>query len=218
VIAASNQPLEAEIEAGRFREDLFWRLKVIAVELPPLRERPADVVELAEHFLKQFAERYDKRLEGLEPDCLALLVGHSWAGNVRELENTIERAVLLSHGQRLHSCDLGEDFAPLQEGGSEDMGLLIGLQNLRELPPLKKALEGPERAILRRALELCGGSRKKTAQMLGLNRTTLFNKMRKYGLMEVSAATPHGPTAPTSSSTNGTPDRAPAGGQDRESA
>jgi hypothetical protein len=98
------------------------------------------------------------------------------------------------------------------------MGLLIGLQNLRELPPLKKALEGPERAILRRALELCGGSRKKTAQMLGLNRTTLFNKMRKYGLMEVSAATSHGPTAPTSSSTNGTPDRAPAGGQDRESA
>ena len=183
IVAATNQPLQQEIEAGRFREDLYWRLHVIALELPPLRERPADVAELAEHFLSGFADRYGKELDGLEPDCLARLVGHSWPGNVRQLENTIERAVLLSSGPRLRSVDLGEDFGPRPGLEMGSPSLLDGLQNLSELPPLKKALEGPERAIIQRALELCGGSRKKTSQMLGVNRTTLFNKMRKYGLM-----------------------------------
>ena len=184
IVAATNQPLQQEIEAGRFREDLYWRLHVIALELPPLRERPADVAELAEHFLTTFADRYGKQLEGLEPDCLARLVGHSWPGNVRQLENTIERAVLLSGGPRLRSADLGEDFGPAPGPQTSSSSLMEGLQNLSQLPPLKKALEGPERAIIQRALELCGGSRKKTSEMLGVNRTTLFNKMRKYGLMD----------------------------------
>ena len=101
ILAASNASLEEEIAAGRFREDLYWRLKVIALHLPPLRERPRDVVELAQHFLERFAAYYGKPVRALAPATLALLVAHAWPGNVRELENVVERAVLLAPGEAL---------------------------------------------------------------------------------------------------------------------
>jgi len=184
IVAASNADLLAEIEAGRFREDLYWRLYVVAVELPPLRRRPGDLVPLVEHFVARFAREYGKPIAGLHPETLGLLAAHPWPGNVRELENAIERAVLLAHGPLLLPAHLGEGLAPARQASpSVAVDLALGLRNLTELLPLKKALEGPERAFLVRALELCGGNRKRAAEMLAIDRTTLFNKMRKYGLM-----------------------------------
>ena len=186
VIAASNRDLLAEIEAGRFREDLYWRLKVVAVELPPLRERPGDVALLAEHFRERYSREYQRSVEGIDVEALALLTRHTWPGNVRELENAIERAVLLCRGSRLTPEDLPPELRGRGGGAEPGAGsLLQGLENLTRLPPLKEALAGPERQILMRALELTAGNRSQAAQMLGINRSTLFNKMRKYGLMEI---------------------------------
>jgi DNA-binding NtrC family response regulator len=188
LIAASNKDLPDEIAAGRFREDLYWRLHVVAVELPPLRARPGDVALLAAHFLRRYADEYGRPIERLHPAALSALAGAPWPGNVRQLENVLERAVLLAEGTELRTEDLGPEVlgpggppAPETHSGT----LLQGLENLARLPPLKEALEGPERQILVRALELSGGNRKAAAEMLGINRTTLFNKMRKYGLMDL---------------------------------
>jgi two-component system response regulator HydG len=184
VVAATNRPLEDEIAAGRFREDLYWRLKVIALHLPPLRERPRDVVELAQHFLERSAAYYGKTVRSLAPATLAALVAQPWPGNVRELENVIERAVLLASGVVLQPADLGQEREAPEPAIPRNSDLEAGLKGLAELPPLKQALEESERAILVRALELTAGSRSRAARMLDINRTTLFNKMRKYGLME----------------------------------
>ncbi len=184
ILAATNRALEDEIAAGRFREDLYWRLKVIALHLPPLRERARDVAELAELFVDRYASYYRKPVRGISAGALSLLVSHAWPGNVRELENLIERAVLLTSGSQLSPADLGPDLAASAPPEARNDGLLAGLDSLAELPPLKEALERSERALLARALELTGGSRQHTARMLGINRTTLFNKMRKYGLMK----------------------------------
>lgn len=187
IIAASNQDLTAEIAAGRFREDLYWRLHVVALELPPLRSRPGDVALLAEHFLERYAADYQKPAARLHPEALALLVGHAWPGNVRQLENVLERAVLLSTGTEVRPSDLGPELQSPAGGANPhavtEGGLLQGLENLERLPPLKEALAGPERQLLVRALELTHGNRTEAARMLGINRTTLFNKMRKYDLM-----------------------------------
>ena len=190
VIAAANTDLLVEIEAGRFREDLYWRLHVVAVELPPLRERPGDIALLAHTFLERYAMEYRRPVRSINPRALSALVHHDWPGNVRQLENALERSVLLCTGSELGVEDLGAELGA-SHGPSGALGpatgtLLLGLENLTSLPPLKEALEGPERQLLVRALELTGGNRTDAAGMLGINRTTLFNKMRKYGLMELT--------------------------------
>ncbi len=190
LIAASNVDLDEEIAAGRFREDLFYRIHVVAVELPPLRERSGDLHALVQHFLARFASEHGKSVSSIHPDCLTILAANPWPGNVRQLENAIERAVLLAHGNQLLPSDLGRELiesADLGPGAGEaGASLLDGLRNLSRISSLKEALEGPERIILVRALELCGGNRKATAEMLDINRTTLFNKMKKYGLMDLT--------------------------------
>ena len=162
----------------------------MAVELPPLRERSGDLHALVQHFLARFAAEHGKPVSSIHPDCLTILAANPWPGNVRQLENAIERAVLLAHGEELLPSDLGRELIESAELGTADAefggSLLDGLRNLSRLPSLKKALEGPERVILVRALELCGGNRKATAEMLDINRTTLFNKMKKYGLMDLT--------------------------------
>lgn len=185
LIAASNADLEEEIREGRFREDLYWRLHVVAVDLPPLRERPGDLHLLVEHFLRRFCEEYGKPTIRIHPEALAALANYEWPGNIRQLENALERAILMTDGKVLLPRHLGAEIGGNASGASEAWELLAGLENLTQLPPLKKALEGPERAILLRALELCSGNRKQTAEMLEIDRSTLFNKMRKYGLMEL---------------------------------
>jgi DNA-binding NtrC family response regulator len=180
IVAAGNRRLEAEVADGRFREDLYYRLNVVAVEIPPLRERSGDVPLLAATFLERFRGEHGRDVNDFSRSALERLLSHDWPGNVRELENRIERAVLLAGGREIGPGDLGFEEQPDEprpaaaraNGGSPAIG------------PLKKALEGPERQIIVRALDLNAGNRQATARMLAINRTTLFNKMRKYDLLD----------------------------------
>ena len=185
VIAATNSDLALEVELGRFRADLYYRVHVVGLEVPPLRQRTGDIPLLADLFLARFAERH--RRPGLELDARAraALVAHPWPGNVRELENTLERAVLLATGEHVGVHDLWpadaerdqvREAAPSSEAGPP---LLVDLP----LGPLKEVLAVPERWLILRVLRRHAGNRKETAATLGINRTTLFNKMRKYDLL-----------------------------------
>jgi DNA-binding NtrC family response regulator len=183
VLAATNSDLELEVREGRFREDLFWRLNVVGLRLPPLRERAADVPLLAEHFLQRFAREHARPERPLSPAALARLATHAWPGNVRELEHALERAVLLAPGASIEPEDLVAGMGTRADAGAAPPGDPAPLLPLRLGVALRKALEEPEREIIRRTLELNGGSRQETARMLELNRATLFNKMRKYDLL-----------------------------------
>ena len=198
IITATNRDLPTEVAHGRFREDLFYRLHVVTLELPPLRERPGDVVLLAEAALSRFATTYDKPIEGISSEALTRLIEHDWPGNVRELENVIERAALLTQDPYLHTEDLalvgaatfgpttgltGSPPAPLPTGAHPPR-LSLGIAGLTEITSLREALEVPEQRIIEHILAQCGGRRKEAAERLGINRATLFNKMRKYDLLE----------------------------------
>ncbi len=190
VIAASNRDLEQEVSLGRFREDLFWRLNVIHLRLPSLRERRADVPLLAEHFLERFAQRHGREGLKITPQGSAALIAHTWPGNVRELENAVERAVLLARDRTLGpeefelssphaAAELPRGPLPTRDGSG--------------LMPLRTALEMPERELVERALLLSGGHRMRAAALLGVTRGTLFNKMRKYGLLAPTPGREHRP-------------------------
>jgi DNA-binding NtrC family response regulator len=185
VIAATNTKLALAVKDGTFREDLYWRLRVIAFELPPLRERQSDLTLLAEQFVARFAAEHGRGTKTLAADAVARIVAHRWPGNIRELEHVLERAVLLSPGTQIHASDLGFDAAS-PDAHAEIAGTTAHASGSEYTPgePLKKALERPERAILEAALRHCGGNRQETARLLDVNRTTLFNKMKKYNLME----------------------------------
>jgi DNA-binding NtrC family response regulator len=192
VIAATNEDLSAAVQAGRFREDLYWRVRVVALRMPPLRERKGDVPLLVEHFLRRFQEEHSRPGIELDPTCLPVLTAWPWRGNVRELEHCLERAILLAQGSRILPHDLGLSPSPERpeappEPSGELAQCLRGLFGGEKPPTLKEALAFPEREIIRLALELHGGNRQETAKMLDVNRGTLFNKMRKHGLMD----TPH---------------------------
>ncbi len=189
IIAASNGDLEQAIEAGEFREDLYWRLNVVSLALPPLRDRPHDLARLVETFLQRFAKEYDRPLPRPDAEALEVLGSYDWPGNIRQLENVIERAVLLAGGVRLGMDALPANLIEAAQGStaptpSSVSNLQLGLELLRDIVPLKLALEAPEKAILIHALETTQGNRKQAAEELGINRTTLFNKMRKHGLMD----------------------------------
>jgi two-component system response regulator AtoC len=180
VIAATNVDLQAEVAAGRFRADLYYRIHVIAIEVPPLRARVADIPLLASRFCGRFARLHGRDVRGLAPEALHSLCTHTWPGNVRELENAIERAVLVARGPELQAPDLWP-----AEQGAPAPGTPADFEGWQDGPPdeLKRALEGPERWLILRALTRHGGNRTATARSLGINRTTLFNKMRRYGLL-----------------------------------
>jgi DNA-binding NtrC family response regulator len=177
VVLATNLDLAKEVETGNFRRDLYYRINVVSINMPPLRERVSDIPLLAKHFLKDFAKENGKPIRDFDESALDLLARYSWPGNVRELENCVERAVVLTRNSVIHPEDLppalcdeaSEAPAPLESGA---------------VRPLKKALEDPERRIIEHALQMNGGNRQETAKALDINRTTLFNKMRKYELLE----------------------------------
>jgi two-component system response regulator AtoC len=189
-VFASNVDLAAAVRAGSFREDLYWRIRVVALSLPPLRERSGDVALLAQAFLERFRAEYGKPGLELSPAAVVELCRSSWPGNVRQLENTLERAVLVARGASIQPQDLAHD--PLSSPSSPAPApaevrygpFPAGVP----APSLREALEGPERSILLQALELCGWNRQATAAMLGINRTTLFNKMHKYALFALDPA------------------------------
>ncbi|HET9040047.1 MAG TPA: sigma-54 dependent transcriptional regulator [Gemmatimonadales bacterium] len=164
ILSATNADIPAEVAAGRFREDLLFRLNTIEIHLPPLRDRRDDIAPLAAHFLARYADRYRKPIAGLEPEVLVALESHAWPGNVRELDHTIERAVLLAQGTRLRAADLG-----LRGGGAT--------VRLEDLP-----LEEVERVLIRKALERHGGNVSQAAKALGLSRSALYRRLQHHGL------------------------------------
>jgi DNA-binding NtrC family response regulator len=178
VILATNHDLWVEVQQGRFRSDLYYRINVVNIELPPLRSRVGDVPLLAEHFLAKYQAPAGKQIRGFTQEAMEAMQAYPWPGNVRELENCIERAVVLCRDEQIGVKDLPPTLA--QTAGQQLQGSRIALH---QGMTLTDALAEPEKQIIRAALEANGGSRQKTAIQLDINRTTLYKKMKKYELM-----------------------------------
>ncbi|HEX6996878.1 MAG TPA: sigma 54-interacting transcriptional regulator [Gammaproteobacteria bacterium] len=165
ILSATNADLHEEVAAGRFRQDLLFRLNTIEIQLPPVRERREDVPLLARHFLAQHAQRYRKRISGFDAGAMQLLLDHAWPGNVRELDHAVERAVLMAQGSQIQPRDLGlrssRDAAPR----IEDM-----------------SLEDVEGFLIRKALARFGGNVSQAAKALGLSRSALYRRLQRFGL------------------------------------
>jgi DNA-binding NtrC family response regulator len=164
LLSATNAPLEAEVEAGRFRQDLYFRLRTVEINIPPLRERRDDIPALAGHFLTAHARRYRKDVTGFDEAAMKTLLGHHWPGNVRELDHAVEGAVLMASGSSIRASDLGlasADRAP----------------RLEEL-----SLEEVEVVLIKKALARCDGSVSKAAEALGLSRSAMYRRMQRYGI------------------------------------
>lgn len=233
VILASNQPLEALVASGQFRQDLYYRINVVKIELPPLRERVGDIEQLSELFLAKHAKELGRQIVGFSSEAIDALRGYAYPGNVRELQNIIERAAVLARGQTITLDDLPSHVIHAARGGAAqvDRGVnalrtavdsafagpntLIGVpSNLPRLPEqtpayavaasneqsmlrvggstendpwvpmtLEEALREPERRIIMKALQANAWNRQKTSDQLGINRTTLYKKMKAYGLL-----------------------------------
>jgi Nif-specific regulatory protein len=199
VIAATNQWLEDEIEAGRFREDLYYRLNVVPIHLPPLRERREDISALARFFLARYSEENRRDTPEMPADVLKALLAHDWPGNVRELENCIERAVVLSNGQALTPDHLanpgpGGHRRRLGRARGTDLPALIqhlvrvGIQStpLDEGKLHKRLVEGVERELIEQVLQLCDNVQVKAAARLGINRNTLHKKVGEFAEADAS--------------------------------
>ncbi|MBP2679873.1 MAG: sigma-54-dependent transcriptional response regulator [Deltaproteobacteria bacterium] len=171
VVAATNRDLKAEVAAGRFREDLFYRLNVFPVALPDLAARKDAILPLAEYFAAKFAAASGKKVPGLSEAAKAALTGYRWPGNVRELQNVIERAVILAYGDidasLLNLEGVAERKSPIPGGG---------------IVPGEGALQASERETIRKVLSEVGGNRKRAAQMLGISLRTLQYRIKEYGL------------------------------------
>jgi len=180
VVAATNKDLEKESREGRFREDLFWRLNVVHVRLPSLRERRADLPLLIDHFVDRFNRELGLAVASIAPDARQLLCEYDWPGNVRELENTVCRAMILCEGDTLTLSDLpGRVRGEAAEGGGLPRS---DLSRLSLADAVTEATERLERIMILSRLAEHQGSRTVTAESLGISRKTLFNKMRQYGL------------------------------------
>lgn len=178
VILATNEDLQKAVQEGRFRRDLYYRINVINIELPPLRERVSDIPLLCEHFLRRICEEMGRPPKTLSEEALAALQAYRWPGNVRELQNVLERAVLLGRKPVITLEDLPPDVAAALTPGP----------SLGEAAPLKQALQLPERQIILQMLELHNWNRQATAKALGINRTTLYKKMKRLGIEEPESA------------------------------
>ncbi len=169
IIAATNRKLEEEVNKGNFREDLYYRLNVVMITVPPLRERREDIPQLVEHFVNLFAEKNRRTVESITPKCMELLVKYPWPGNVRELENAIERGVILMRGDQL-----------------SEKSLPLSIQNEKTPPLTDTSDEKPsslyevEKQMILQTLEETGGNKSEAARRLGITRKTLQNKLQKY--------------------------------------
>jgi len=175
VVLASNVELTREVQAGRFRQDLFYRINVVMIHLPHLAERISDIPLLAEHFLEGYRKEVRKQIGGFTQECIQCLQRYHWPGNVRELENAVERAVVLTKHRQIDVDDLPPDVV---EGASA----VLATDHVFRPMSLKKALEEPEKQIIEAALRANNWNRQTTAQLLEINRTTLYKKMKRYGL------------------------------------
>jgi DNA-binding NtrC family response regulator len=180
ILAATNRDLRRRIEEGRFREDLFYRLNVVSLEIPPLRARIEDVAPLAMFFLSRYAEENGKRIDGFDEEALGLLEAYGWPGNVRELENAIERAVVLCDEPLVSRRHLPANIAPRQDNDG---------------PPLipGSSLDDIERFAILRTLEMCGGSTSKAAAVLGISSRKIQYKLHEYAPRDEGGRSSRGP-------------------------
>jgi Nif-specific regulatory protein len=181
LISATNRDLEGMVEAGRFRQDLYYRLNVFPIELPPLRERGDDVLLLAEHFLEKFARQNRRSPLALEPDARAALVTYPWPGNVRELQNALERAAIMARGETLSAAEL--DFgARAPRPAAAPARTPASPSPAAPGTPLRARLHEEERQAILRAIEGSGGNIAAAARALGVNRSTLYFRIKKFDL------------------------------------
>lgn len=185
LIAATNRDLPAMIKEGTFREDLYYRLNVVPIRLPPLSERRSDIPLLVSHFLKKFNQRLNRSLQGVTPEALHVLQEYDWPGNIRELENVIERSMLFANDMRISVQDLPEEL--LQQEGSGNLYIppAIACDTTMSLPEMwRQQKERLEREMIRRALDKTQGNVTKAAEMLGISRKSMQKKMKELGLRE----------------------------------
>jgi DNA-binding NtrC family response regulator len=166
LIAATNSDLKAEVAAGRFRQDLYFRLNTIEIHVPPLRERREDILDLARFFFRRHCGNYHKRLDGFDRGAERALLDHSWPGNVRELSHAVERGVLMARGKAVEARDLG-----LQAGGGSEAPRLEDM-----------SIEDVERFLIQKTLARCDGNARKAAEALGLSRSAFYRRLEKYKL------------------------------------
>jgi len=169
VISATNEDLEQAVKEGRFREDLYYRLQVFSIHLPPLREREEDIPLLADYFLKRLSQSMNKKVDGFTESCMKMITKYDWPGNVRELKNVIERALVVAKGQRVDSTDLSFPFTVKKEADLSEEQKELSLEEL-------------EKQHIKRVLESTNWNISQTAKILGIERVTLYNKLKKYNL------------------------------------
>jgi len=164
LLAATNGDLRAEVAAGRFRQDLLFRLNTIEIHVPALRDRREDIPLLARHFLRQHCDRYRKKIGGFDASAERMLLAHSWPGNVRELDHAVERGVLMARGELINGADLG-------------LAAVEGSPRLEDM-----SIEEVERFLIKKTLARFDGNAKKAAEALGLSRSAFYRRLEKYGL------------------------------------
>jgi DNA-binding NtrC family response regulator len=169
LISATNADLVADVEAGKFRRDLYFRLNTVEISSPALRDRLEDVPVLARHFLRLHTERYRKRLSDFSPAADQLLLRHPWPGNVRELDHTVERAVLMADSDQIEADDLG-----LVGPGAVTNSAITGIEQL--------TMEEIERLLIKKALDRYSGNVRRAAEALGLSRSTFYRRLQEFGL------------------------------------
>ena len=174
IILATNKVLGELVKKGEFREDLYYRINVMDIHLPPLRERPADILPLAHHFIEKYRKHAIRPIKGISEEAMRVLTSYDWPGNVRQLENTIQKAALFCQTSYVTLTDLDVDVTPqmhslLPEG---------------ETLPLREAMKRIERRLILQGLNVSGGNRKEAARLLDINRTTLYNKLHEHDIMD----------------------------------
>jgi transcriptional regulator with GAF, ATPase, and Fis domain len=185
IIAATHQNLEELIRQSRFREDLYYRLKVIDVWVPSLRERREDIPELALHFLHIYAQRCDKTVEHIDDDALTVLKSYRWPGNIRELENVIERAVVVAEGSTIMASDLSPELSRAGKNGASEQSIANGAVNVHPAEGLRaerQEYDRREREQMVRALATASGNKAEAARALGMARSTFISRLKKHGL------------------------------------
>lgn len=180
IVAATVKDLDREVKEGRFREDLFYRLNVLPIHLPPLRERPEDIPALSSHFLEKYKDRHRVKVGAVSPDAMKLLMDYTWPGNVRELENAIERSVLLSEGENISVSALPPAVLGKLVSASPGTGLKTGLPS--DNLSIKKAARAMEEELIKRALEKSHANRTHAAELLELSHRALLYKIKEYGI------------------------------------
>jgi len=171
LVAATNRNLEEEVRAGRFRQDLYYRLNVVTLKTPALRDRPSDIVPLAMHFAARFGQQCGRRIAGISPEAQAYLSHYEWPGNIRELENAMERAVVLGADDMIQLEDLPESIREISKPG--DVGRAL---------PLQDAIDDAKRKAIARAFEQARGDHPAAAKLLGVHPNYLYRLMRNLGM------------------------------------